>query len=82
MPNIKSAKKRVQTSRNAKERNKIVRSKLRNAIKRVRLAEDTVSAELEFKKAQILLDRAATNRTLHPNAVARIKSRLSKTINT
>ncbi|HIF38114.1 MAG TPA: 30S ribosomal protein S20 [Gemmatimonadetes bacterium] len=80
MPNIKSAKKRMQTSRNANERNRTVRSRLRNAIKRVRIAEDTASAELEYKKAQVLLDRAATDRILHPNASARIKSRLSKSI--
>jgi small subunit ribosomal protein S20 len=80
MPNIKSAKKRMQTSRNANERNRTVRSRLRNAIKRVRIAEDTASAEFEYKKAQVLLDRAATDRILHPNAAARIKSRLSKTI--
>ncbi|MDE0806427.1 MAG: 30S ribosomal protein S20 [Longimicrobiales bacterium] len=79
MPNIKSAKKRVKTSQNANERNKVVRSRLKTAIKRVRTAEDALSAELEYKKAQILLDRAATDRTLHPNAVARIKSRLSRT---
>ena len=80
MPNIKSAKKRVKTSQNANERNKVVRSRLKTAIKRVRTAEDATSAELEYKKAQILLDRAATDRILHPNAVARMKSRLSRTI--
>ena len=81
MPNIKSAKKRVRTSRDANIRNRTVRSELRTAVKRVRTAEDTASAESEYRKAQVLLDRAATNRILHPNAVARIKSRLFRAIN-
>lgn len=80
MPNIKSAAKRVRISRNANERNRTVRTRLKTAIKRVRAAPDSYSAEIEYKKAQVLLDRAATNRTLHPNAVARIKSRLSRRI--
>ena len=80
MPNIKSAKKRVRTSHDANARNRTVRSQLRSAIKKVRTAEDLSSAETEYKKAQVLIDRAATNRILHPNAAARIKSRLSKAI--
>ncbi|MFL2544676.1 MAG: 30S ribosomal protein S20 [Longimicrobiales bacterium] len=80
MPNIKSAKKRVRTSHDANARNRTVRSQLRSAIKKVRTAEDLSSAETEYKKAQVLIDRAATNRILHPNSAARLKSRLSKAI--
>ena len=80
MPNIKSAKKRVRTSRDANARNRTVRSHLRRAIKKVRTAENLSVAETEYKKAKVLIDRAATNRILHPNAAARIKSRLSKTL--
>ena len=80
MPNIKSAKKRVRTSRDANARNRTGRSHLRRAIKKVRTAENLSVAETEYKKAQVLIDRAATNRILHPNAAARIKSRLSKAL--
>ena len=80
MPNIKSAIKRVRTSRDAYARNRTVRSLLRRAIIKVRTAENLSVAETEYKKAQVLIDRAATNRILHPNAAARIKSRLSKAL--
>ncbi len=80
LPNIKSAKKRVRLSRDANERNRAVRSRLRTAVKRVENAEDAATAETEYRRVQVLLDRAATRRLLHPNAVARMKSNLARRV--
>lgn len=81
MPNIKSAKKRMRLSRSANERNRAKRSRLRTAIKQVQQAEDSASAQAAYERVQVLLDRAATKRMLHPNAVARMKSNLVRKIN-
>ena len=80
MPNIKSAKKGVRLSRDANTRNRAVRSRLRTAVKRVENAADAEAAETEYRRVQVLLDRAATNRLLHPNAVARMKSNLARRV--
>ena len=80
MPNIKSAKKRVRRSRDANARNRAVRSRLRTAVKRVENAENAKTAEIEYLKVQVLLDRAATGRLLHPNTVARMKSNLARRV--
>lgn len=81
MPNIKSAKKRMHTSRAANERNRGQRSRLRTAIKQVQQATDSADAQAAYKRVQVLLDRAATGRLLHPNAVARMKSNLARKVN-
>ena len=80
MPNLKSAKKRVRLSRDANERNRAARSRLRTAVKRVENAKNKKTAEVEYRKVQVLLDRAATNRLVHPNAVARMKSNLARRV--
>ena len=81
MPNIKSAKKRMRLSRAANERNRAERSRLRTAVKRVQQAGDATSAQAAYKRLQVLLDRAATSRLMHPNTVARMKSNLARRVN-
>ena len=80
MPNIKSAKKRVRLSSQANARNRAARSRLRTAVKRVENAENQETAEAEYRKVQVLLDRAATKSLIHPNAVARMKSNLTRRV--
>ena len=80
LPNIKSAKKRVRLSRNAYARNRAVKSSLRTAVKRVENAKNAKTAEIEYRRVQILLDRAATRHLLHPNTVARMKSNLTRAV--
>jgi small subunit ribosomal protein S20 len=81
MPNIKSAKKRMELSRAANSRNRINRSRIRTAIRRVREAETVEAAQAHMKEAVTLLDRAATKRLLHPNRVARLKSQIARRVN-
>jgi len=78
MPNIKSAKKRMELGRKWEARNRIARSRIRTAVKRVREAEDMETAETRLRAAVSLLDRAARRRLHHPNKVARLKSQLQR----
>lgn len=81
MPNIKSAKKRMELSRVANARNRSNRSKIRTAIRRVRAAETAEAAQLSFREAAALLDRAATKNLLPANRAARIKGQLARHVN-
>jgi len=49
-------------------------------VKRVENAENQETAEAEYRKVQVLLDRAATKSLIHPNAVARMKSNLTRRV--
>jgi small subunit ribosomal protein S20 len=80
LPNVKSAEKRMRTSAARAERNRMFRSKLRTALKKVRAAENADAAAPAFREASSLLDRAARKRIVHPNKAARAKSRLSARI--
>ncbi len=81
MPNIKSAKKRMELSRAANSRNRSNRSRIKTAIRRVREAEDTATAQARLKEAEALLDRATTRKLLPANRAARIKSQLALRVN-
>lgn len=78
MPNIKSAKKRMELSRDARTKNRAERSRVRTAMKRVREATTAEEAQARFVEAQALLDRAATRGLHSANAVARWKSSLQR----
>lgn len=80
MPNIKSAKKRMELSRRARNRNRGVRSRIRTALRRVLEAESKEQAEEMRRRAVALVDRAAARRVLHPNKAGRIKSRLDRLV--
>ena len=83
MANIQSAKKR---SRQANSRNSLKgsqRSSMRTMIKNVEAAiaeNDAAKAKGLFITAQKALDKLANKKVLPKNAVARQKSRLSKSI--
>ena len=81
MPNIKSAKKRMELSRKWTARNRTARARLRTAVKKVHQAEEPEGARSLLTEAVRLLDRAARRRLLHPNRVARIKSQLQTHVN-
>jgi len=81
MPNIKSAKKRMELSRKWQAKNRARRSRIRTAIKRVHQAEDAGTAEARLREVTALLDRAAVRRLLHPNKVARTKAQLQNVVN-
>ena len=84
MANTKSAQKQIRVSQRKQLRNKAVRSQGKTLVKK---AEKLISsgnaqeAEGGAKAAISALDRAAVKGILHPNNVARRKSRLMKKLN-
>jgi small subunit ribosomal protein S20 len=82
MPNIKSAKKRMELSRKANVRNRARRSEIRTVVKRVRQAASAEEGQERLQRAVALLDRAAAKRLVHPNRAARLNIQLAKLVNT
>ncbi len=76
MPRIKSAKKRMRQTKARTAVNKGQRSQLRTAIKTVRGLTDPDARAKAFAEAEKLIDRAGQKRIIHPNAAARLKSRI------
>lgn len=84
MPNIKSAKKRVITSRKKAENNTLVTSSMRTAIKKCEKAiasKDKEAATTTLNTAIKRVDKAASSGLVHKNKAAREKSRLTKKVN-
>ena len=84
MPNIKSSKKDVISSRIAYEKNKAEKSALKTAVKKYEaaLAEgDRAAAEVAYKAAVTKVDKAVSNGILHKNTAARKKSRMTLHLN-
>jgi small subunit ribosomal protein S20 len=78
MPNLKSAKKRMQLSAVARTRNRSERARVRTAIKNVRSATTAEAGEPLLRRAVALLDRAATKHLYPANRVGHMKSALTK----
>lgn len=78
MANTQSAKKRMRQSRRHAADNRVQRSALRTAIRKVRSASTPAEMRAALLAAERLLDRAARKRLVHPNTAARQKSRLHK----
>ncbi len=84
MANIKSAKKRVLTSRVRQERNKAIKSSVKTAIKKVEAAvnaADKDAAAKELLNATSIIDKAAKKGVLHKNNASRKVARLAKMVN-
>jgi small subunit ribosomal protein S20 len=83
MPNTLSAKKRLRQNVTRRTRNRSAKSAIRKLCRQVREAVergDTDEAEAAFRLACKSLDRAGAKGTIHRNAAARTKSRLSARI--
>ena len=82
MPNIKSAKKRVQVSGVRNERNKADKSALKTALKKFEAAAgNRTEAESAYKVAVKSVDKAAAKGILHKNNAAHKKSALTLKLN-
>lgn len=77
VPTSKSAAKRLRQNERRRVANKATRSRLRTAIKRVRLASRPEEASEAFREAVKLIDRAAGRGLVHRNRAARSKARLA-----
>ena len=58
-----------------------VRSRLRTAVKRVRTADTTVTAQEALAAAVAIIDKTARKGVIHRNQAARRKSRLTRRVN-
>jgi len=81
MPNIKSAKKRVQVIAKKKVCNNDFRASMRTAIKNVEKATDKDTATKNLNIAVQRIDKAVSKGLVHKNYAARQKSRLTKLVN-
>ena len=84
MPNIKSSKKDVISSKIAYEKNKADKSELKTILKKFDAAVesgDKAAAEVAFKAAVKAVDQAVTKGLLHKNNAARKKSSLTLKLN-
>jgi len=79
MANHVSAEKRARQSEVAAARNRSVRTGVRSALKKARIAlegGDKAAAQEIVKKASVVLARAASKGVVHPKAAARTTSRI------
>jgi small subunit ribosomal protein S20 len=84
LPNIKSAKKRVEVAEKNRLRNVAFKSSIKTAVKKVLeslSAGDENTIQEKLSKVYQLLDKAVSKGILHKNTVARKKSRLTQKIN-
>ncbi|SHI70684.1 30S ribosomal protein S20 [Lutispora thermophila] len=80
MANIKSAVKRIKVTEFKTRRNKMIISSLKTSIKKFEesvKAGNLEEAQVLYRKAVSLIDKAAAKGTIHKNTAARKKSRLS-----
>ena len=79
-----SAKKRVRQNEKRRARNRARKADLRGEIKTFTAAitaGDVAKAEQELRTVVVKLDRTAAKHTIHKNAAARKRSRLTKRLN-
>ena len=83
MPNIKSAIKRVNVTKTKTLQNKIVKTKVKNSIKKFEaaVAEESDNLQAQYLETVSQIDRAVSKGVLHKNNAARKKSRLAKHLN-
>lgn len=80
MPNTKQAKKRMRQDEEARQANKVKRSAMKTAVKKVLQAEDADSARAALPEAVKRIDKCAKKNIIHANAAARRKAGLDKHI--
>jgi small subunit ribosomal protein S20 len=76
-----SAIKRHRQSLKRREKNRIERSTVRTYIKKVENATTKEAAEEVLRDAISALDKSAQDNIFHPNKVARLKSKITKKVN-
>ena len=84
MPNIKSAKKRVELSKVAYEKNKADKSEMKTVVKKFEAAVAggvKTEAEAAYKLAVKTVDQAVNKGILHKNTAARKKSSMTLKLN-
>ena len=83
MANIKSAKKRVKVSETKNLRNRIIRTGIRNSVKKFNAAVNNgeQAAEAQLRVTTSAIDKAAAKGVIHKNAANRKKARMALAMN-
>ena len=84
MANIKSAKKRIKVAATKNLRNRIIKSRVKTAVKKVTAAiegNDKATANNELLSAISLISSAQSKGVFHKNTASRKVSRLTKAVN-
>ena len=84
MANIKSAKKRILVNQTKALRNKMIKSAVKTAVKKVDAAvaaNDKELAKAELLNATSVIDKAATKGVYHKNTASRKISRMNLAVN-
>ncbi|MCC6398087.1 MAG: 30S ribosomal protein S20 [Bacteroidetes bacterium] len=81
MAQHKSAEKRARQAKVRTARNAQWKSRMRNAIKRVRSTTDKAKAKAELNKTVKMLDQLAAKGVIHKNTASNQKSSLTKLVN-
>ena len=81
MAQHESAEKRARSTKRRAVRNAQWKSRMRNAVKRVREAKDKEKGNVELKKTVKLLDQLAAKGVIHKNKAANYKSALTLLVN-
>ena len=83
MPNIKSAKKRVELTQDRAQKNNILKTTLKTALKKANAAIEANSddKEVAVKLAVKKIDQAVAKGLLHKNTAARKKSQFTRKLN-
>jgi small subunit ribosomal protein S20 len=81
MLHSKSNIKRAKTSAQANLRNRVYRSMMKTAIKRLRTTESKEQAVIELRKASSVMDKMVNKGIIHHNNANRNKSRLAQWVN-
>ena len=84
MANIKSAKKRILVNRTKAARNKSIKSGVKTAVKKVRVAieaNDKSAAAAALLAATSAIDKEAKRGVYHKNTASRKVSRLAQAVN-
>ena len=84
MANIKSAKKRILVNQTKAERNKAIKSSVKTAVKKVRVAieaQDKEAAKAALLNATTEINKAGSKGVYHKNTCSRKIARLSKAVN-
>jgi small subunit ribosomal protein S20 len=81
MAQHKSAIKRARASKRRADQNRRLKTRMRNAVKKVRSLKDKSAALPELRKTSKLLDQLAAKGIIHRNKAANDKSRLARYVN-
>ncbi len=83
LPNIKSAMKRVKVQEKKNLRNRIVKSRMKTAVKAFEagVTNGAENVDALYRNAVSLVDRAASKGVIHKNASNRKKAQLAKLYN-